>query len=158
MVHKRGLGSLPKGLEWIEPRLELEEETTPEPAQEPLPVLKLVETSDAIPVQAVARTHEKLQESQNEVVDTKPETVMSKPVTQKKVTAKIEDTESSASLKGLKEGWTRATFIVKEEQLEKLKAVAYWERITVKEVIEEAFTLYLQNKNVRKIPVRSRSQ
>ena len=33
---------------------------------------------------------------------------------------------------------TRATFIVNEEILEKLKAIAYWERLKIKEVVNEA--------------------
>ncbi len=54
------------------------------------------------------------------------------------------------SQQGLKEGWTRATFILREDQLEKIKSVSYWERKKVKEVIEEALSLYLKGKKVRK--------
>lgn len=58
----------------------------------------------------------------------------------------------SSTKKGLAEGWTRATFIVDRKMNEKIKALAYWERLTVKEVIHEALTQYLQNKNVKPIP------
>jgi hypothetical protein len=54
-----------------------------------------------------------------------------RPVTQTKEITK-------SSQEGTKEGETRATFIVKEELLEKLKAVAYWERRMIKEVIASA--------------------
>jgi hypothetical protein len=54
--------------------------------------------------------------------------------------------------KGLRPGWTRATFIVKEETVQKLKAVAYWDRKELKRVVEEAFQVYLQGKDVRPIP------
>ena len=39
---------------------------------------------------------------------------------------------------GTKENETRATFIVREDFLEKLKAIAYWERVTIKEVLDKA--------------------
>lgn len=40
---------------------------------------------------------------------------------------------------GTKEKETRATFIVDEETLDKLKAIAYWERLLIKEVANKAF-------------------
>jgi hypothetical protein len=56
--------------------------------------------------------------------------------------------------RGLSTGWTRATFIVDQEINEKIKALAYWERLTVKEVVHEALTLYLAGKNVKAVPKR----
>lgn len=53
---------------------------------------------------------------------------------------------------GLPQGWQRATFIVKTEYLEQLKAVAYWERKEIKVVIEEAILGYLGKKDVKTIP------
>ena len=44
---------------------------------------------------------------------------------------------------GLQEGLTRATFILSEDVLEKLKALAYWERLKIKEAHEEAINEYL---------------
>jgi len=49
---------------------------------------------------------------------------------------------------GLHDGWTRATFILRKNHLEKLKALAYWERRTIKEVIDEALESYLKDKNI----------
>ena len=54
-----------------------------------------------------------------------------RPVTQTKEITK-------SSQEGTKENETRATFIVNEELLEKLKAIAYWDRMLIKEVINEA--------------------
>lgn len=54
-----------------------------------------------------------------------------RPVTQTKEITK-------SSQEGTKENETRATFIVNEELLEKLKAVAYWERRMIKQVIASA--------------------
>jgi len=48
---------------------------------------------------------------------------------------------------GLHDGWTRATFILRKHHLEGLKALAYWERKTIKEVIDEALGSYLKTKN-----------
>ena len=47
---------------------------------------------------------------------------------------------------GLHDGWTRATFILRKHHLEKLKALAYWERRTIKGVIDEALGSYLKGK------------
>lgn len=38
----------------------------------------------------------------------------------------------------LQDGWPRATFILRRNYLEKLKELAYWERKTIKEAIDEA--------------------
>ena len=54
--------------------------------------------------------------------------------------------------KGLKHGWTRATFIVNQELNNKLKALAYWNRLTVKEVIHDALTQYIKDKKIKPIP------
>ena len=54
-----------------------------------------------------------------------------------------------SSDRGLKEGWTRATFILRSDYLEKIKALAYWDRKQVKEVIDEALGLYLKGKKIK---------
>jgi hypothetical protein len=56
---------------------------------------------------------------------------------------------TKSSQKGLQEGWTRATFILRDDHLEKLKALAYWERKKIKEVIGEAFSSYLKGKRIK---------
>jgi uncharacterized protein YnzC (UPF0291/DUF896 family) len=57
----------------------------------------------------------------------------------------------NTSQKGLKDGWTRDTFILRREYLEKIKALAYWERISIKEVIDEALGSYLKGKKTKPI-------
>ena len=54
-----------------------------------------------------------------------------RPVTQTKEITK-------SSQEGTKENETRATFIVNEELLEKLKAIAYWDRVLIKDIINTA--------------------
>ncbi len=60
-----------------------------------------------------------------------PKKKTGRPRTQKKKITK-------SSQEGTKENETRATFIVKEDLLEKLKALAYWERLMIKDVINKA--------------------
>jgi hypothetical protein len=59
-------------------------------------------------------------------------------------------TFNKTSQEGLKEGWTRATFILRKDYLEKLKSLSYWERRTIKEVIDEALSSYLDGRKIRK--------
>jgi hypothetical protein len=51
--------------------------------------------------------------------------------------------------RGLHDGWTRATFILRERHLEELKALAYWERKPIKEVMDEALGEFLKGKKIR---------
>jgi len=60
--------------------------------------------------------------------------------------------KSRTTKQGLKEGWARATFIVREDYIDKLKAVAYWDRKQIKEVIDEALTAYLKGKKIKRTP------
>jgi len=73
-----------------------------------------------------------------------------RPVTQKKVITK-------SSQEGTKENETRATFIINEEILEKLKAIAYWDRLLIKDVINTALLDSIikyekKNGNIKPIP------
>lgn len=50
----------------------------------------------------------------------------------------------------------RATFIVREDYLEKIKAVAYWDRILVKDVMNIALGQYLEKYgSVKSIPQKN---
>ena len=70
-----------------------------------------------------------------------------RPVTQTKEITK-------SSQEGTKENETRATFIVNEELLEKLKAVAYWERRMIKEVIASALEETVDKNEKKNGPVK----
>lgn len=50
--------------------------------------------------------------------------------------------------------WKRATFIVRREHLEKIKALAYWERETATELLDRALGDYLKGKVIK--PKRSK--
>ena len=58
---------------------------------------------------------------------------------------------SESKRAGLKKGWVRATIIVQEDSLSKLKALAYWNRKGIKDVVDEAFSAYLQGKKIRPV-------
>jgi len=69
--------------------------------------------------------------------------------------AKKEITKTSQI--GTKEKETRATFIVNEDLLEKMKALAYWERVLIKDIINQAFEELIgryekKNGEIKEIP------
>lgn len=57
---------------------------------------------------------------------------------------------NESSQQGLKDGWIRATFILRKDHLEKIKSVSYWERRKIKDVVDEALGLYLKGKKSRR--------
>jgi hypothetical protein len=59
---------------------------------------------------------------------------------------------TKSSQEGTKEKETRATFIVNEELLDKLKAIAYWDRVLIKDVVNTALQEYLTKKNPKPRP------
>lgn len=73
-----------------------------------------------------------------ETTSTKTEQAKSvgRPTTQTKEITKT-------SQLGTKDTETRATFIVNEELLEKVKAIAYWDRVQIKDVVGEALGTYI---------------
>lgn len=58
----------------------------------------------------------------------------------------------SKSKKGLAEGWTRATFIVEEDLLDRLKNLAYTNRTAIKDEINTALEEYLEGKKIMERP------
>ena len=55
------------------------------------------------------------------------------------------------SQEGTKPGYTRATFIVSEALLSKVKGYAYWERRSIKAIVEEALEQYFKDKRVKPV-------
>jgi len=51
---------------------------------------------------------------------------------------------TKSTQEGTKEGEARATFIVNEALVSKLKAIAYWDRILLKDVINTAISDYVK--------------
>jgi len=67
---------------------------------------------------------------------------------------------TKSSQEGTKENETRATFIVNEELLDKLKAIAYWDRLLIKDVVNTALQDYVEKIKPKPRPeeVRIREQ
>ena len=68
---------------------------------------------------------------------------------------KTKRTPTKTSQEGTKNNETRATFIVKEENLEKLKAIARMEHFLIKDVLDEAVTRFIdayEKKNGTVVP------
>ena len=63
---------------------------------------------------------------------------------------------NSSSQEGTKEKETRATFIINEELLDKLKAIAYWDRVLIKDVVNTALQEYLTKKKPKPRPEEAR--
>lgn len=63
-----------------------------------------------------------------------------------------------SSQDGTKEGESRATFIVKEELIEKLKASAYWSHKQIKDVVNEALAEYIKKAKVKPRPIEARQR
>lgn len=72
-----------------------------------------------------------------------------RPITQTKEITK-------SSQQGTKENEVRATFILNEELLEKVKAHSYWERVLFKDVINVALAEYLEKNKVKPRPEAER--
>ena len=53
---------------------------------------------------------------------------------------------------GLKSGWIRATFIVREDNLKKIKALAYWDRKDIKQILDEAINSFFDGKVIKTLP------
>ena len=59
---------------------------------------------------------------------------------------------TKSSQEGTKEGYTRATFIVREDLLDKVKALAHWDRKEIKRVVEEALINHLKGRKIKPMP------
>jgi len=67
------------------------------------------------------------------------------PIKEGKQGESVREGETS-SQKGLPEGWTRATFIVREDMLKRLKEYAYTDRRSIKGIVNEMLEWYLDGK------------
>ena len=50
---------------------------------------------------------------------------------------------TSTSQEGLREGLTRVTFIVSQEKQDKLKYISYFERMSIRQILDEAIEDYI---------------
>ncbi len=85
---------------------------------------------------------------QEEVIKTLPSKKQIEKITGRPGTNTHKITKSSQS--GLPEGWTRATFIVKETTLKKLKDLVYTERSQLKITVNKALESFIEGKKIIK--------
>jgi hypothetical protein len=60
-------------------------------------------------------------------------------------------TITKATQEGTREGEERATFIVRIALIEKIKAVAFWDRMQIKDVVNNALETYLRQKGEKHV-------
>lgn len=63
-----------------------------------------------------------------------------------------------AAERGCKTGEGRVTFVMNKEQAEALKDVAYWQRIAVKDALQEAVAAFLADYERKHGPLKSRKK
>lgn len=85
----------------------------------------------------------------------KTKAIEQKSSEKKEVNKKYAQQEPAAK-RGLQEDLIRATFILRQDYLEKIKAYAYWERLQIKEVFDEMCEQFFKGKKVRSVPQRRR--
>lgn len=75
----------------------------------------------------------------------------------KSTTNKKQPERPDSRTAGLTEDWTRATFIVRKDYAEKMRDIAYWDRLSLKEVFDEALKAYIQRRERKEtVPPRKR--
>ena len=70
----------------------------------------------------------------------------SRPSKRSKPTPQDKPAEAGTARHKLPRGWIRGTFILREEYLEQTKAVAFWDRLEIKQVVDTALGDYLKTK------------
>ncbi len=165
------LGSIPKGLAWLQEVLE----------EEPIAQTTITKNVQKKITDEVAVTLSETEPStvtiiQEHALEDTQETLPAKTISSKKTSSiktrsdyknTVEDDTQPARVEspiyqeakptsqvGLPKGWTRATLIVREEHLRKLKALAYWERVTIKYLMDQALGAFLEGKRVRSLNVK----
>jgi len=54
--------------------------------------------------------------------------------------------------RGIRKGYIRYSFLIRKDQLEKIRTLAYWQRRKIKKVMEEALNSYLEGKTIKPLP------
>jgi hypothetical protein len=71
--------------------------------------------------------------------------------TQKEIPHEMTISEDTLK-KGLPSGWTRTTMVIREDFLEKLKDLAYWERANVKDLFDEILEKFVFSRDIKPRP------
>ena len=113
----------------------VEEKTKPKKARKTIPVAPK-KVAAKKPVEVITKLASTKDVKKESTIDSEERRKKGRPKTNNRVITK-------SSQRGTKEGETRATFIVKEEYLEKFKALAYLNRKSLKKIINTAMLQYL---------------
>ena len=113
MSNKKRLGTIPKGLEWIE-------QTPSQPAATDTSSLHKKENVSDLYFEASRKPR------------------------------------LTSAHRGLPAGWRRATLIMREEHFNKLKAMAYWDRTSIKEILDEALEIFLRGKHIKSLDIHKK--
>lgn len=58
---------------------------------------------------------------------------------------------------GVPPGWRKATVIIRDEHYEKLKDLSYWERISIKDILDEVLKRFFSTKKAPPSPGKKQS-
>jgi len=135
-----GLGSLPRGLEWINQNnnqnaQKAEIQTSTKPA-----IANQSEQTTPTSVAQTTTTPQSMINNQNS-----PEKPQLTASAKTKMPQKRGFVSASA---GLPEGYTRATFIIKQDHVDRLKALSYVNKSSIKELVDQAMTKFLKDRDV----------
>jgi hypothetical protein len=123
-------------LSWIQDSRTLPENRAPsEPKIEIQPKVLEKQTAESL------QCNQSLQCKHSDISDSKSE--------------EMENIEKKAP-QGLPKGWTRATFIIQEDYLELIKDCAYWERKSIKDLINQILQEFIDKQNVQPRPKKKR--
>ena len=50
--------------------------------------------------------------------------------------------------------WVKKTYLIKRKHIEKIKAEAYWRRLQLREIVDEAFEAYFADNDIKPKPDR----
>lgn len=56
---------------------------------------------------------------------------------------------------GLPEGYTRATFVISEVELERARALSYWSRVTLSGIVQKAVSTFLADYEKKNGPIKA---
>lgn len=56
---------------------------------------------------------------------------------------------------GLPEGYTRATFVIQEVELDRVRALSHWSRVTLSGIVQKAITKFLADYEKKNGPIKA---
>lgn len=149
---KGGLGGVPRGLEYLikeQNSSETETIATPEVITQPAEPVVEVKKSVAIAENAA----DSIDALKAQIAQISEMQKLQALLLQKELAQKLPAPKKPAVLKGaqrgLQAGYTRSTFIIKQEYFDMAQALAYIERTSIKTVINKALAAYLKSRDVR---------